>query len=343
MKHHGDFECPLCKRNFNDAVELALHEKTHAQIKDKYFSCTRCINTKFCMSFWEQAYLKHFLECHLHLPWQTLICQICQMGFVGKNNSHLSKLITRHNNVCHDMSKMCPENISRCTECPAYFKTSTQLQIHLEEIHTIKPGMICPECGKKFPKTRLLNLQQHMISVHKYDQSNYPFAFREPTCTRRFTVEESMELHFQRVHAATKVVSKQMCPLSKRDILNSAFKKHTSICGKPAKRLHVCETCGKAFPAKERLARHRLTHSTRNEWEFCCETCGKKCSTKQKLDEHTRTHTKEKPFQCSYCDEKYAHRHNLRAHVNRKHGDLTQDIARKFDKTNLSSRKGIPM
>lgn len=69
----------------------------------------------------------------------------------------------------------------------------------------------------------------------------------------------------------------------------------------------------------------------------------KKCLTKAKLTEHMRTHTQEKPFQCAYCGEKYAHRHNLRNHVNSKHGDIAQDIAKKVYKPNLTSRKGIPI
>lgn len=62
-------------------------------------------------------------------------------------------------------------------------------------------------------------------------------------------------------------------------------------------------------------------------WEFCCETCGKTCMAKEKLITHIRTHTNEKPFQCPHCSGVYAHRHNLRIHINSKHADIAQDLA----------------
>lgn len=54
-----------------------------------------------------------------------------------------------------------------------------------------------------------------------------------------------------------------------------------------------------------------------------------------------RTHTKEKPFVCQICGEKYAHRHNLRNHVNSKHeGEGVQDLPRKRKMRFYVSRKG---
>ncbi|XP_050303206.1 zinc finger protein OZF-like [Anthonomus grandis grandis] len=51
----------------------------------------------------------------------------------------------------------------------------------------------------------------------------------------------------------------------------------------------------------------------RNEKEVCSE-CGKEVLA-YRIQDHMRTHTKEKPFNCSICEAKFADRSNLRRHV----------------------------
>ena len=113
---------------------------------------------------------------------------------------------------------------------------------------------------------------------------------------------------------------------------------------KPPSSKHICELCGKVFKDKGKLEDHKMSHLGPESWKFACEICGKKCLTKQKLDEHQRTHTKEKPFVCQICGVAYAHRHNLRLHVNSKHGSEVEDKPRKFVKVNteyFTKRKAI--
>lgn len=177
------------------------------------------------------------------------------------------------------------------------------------------------QLANKVPTPRLLysNLNTHIY----FENETFLIGQR-----RRL---EIMESNFDYFHFQTK---RGPCKLDFVSISHKYPRKYK-------KRRHVCDECGKAFKRADHLHGHKLSHAGPDNWKFCCEICGKKCSTKQKLEEHF-THSKEKPFQCSYCGEKYAHRHNLRAHVNRKHGDLTQDVARTFDKSNLTSKKAIP-
>lgn len=183
-----------------------------------------------------------------------------------------------------------------------------------------------------------------MEMVHKQDPSKFPTACRDAECLERFLSEQTMEAYAIFCHTNADINRK--CPQCQKDLLGAtAARLH--MCGnitkKPRVRSDICETSGKAFIDKHVPQKHQLTHTGPESWAFSCETCKKKCMTKQKLEEHMRIHTQDKPFQCSYCGHKHAHRHNLRIHVHIKHGDIAQDIPHRFDKTYLTSRKGIPL
>lgn len=347
-RHHGTFECHVCSQVLQDAVKLALHEKGHFLQKQtkttkQSIECSRC-EEKFWHVREHQKYLRHFLEVHLSLPGANVVCSVCQMGHIRKNMCHGNRLKTEHFKTYHDVSNLDPANIRKCGECPAYFKDFRQLQHHKEEVHDVPSATTCSDCGKKYCSR--ITLRKHLEKVHKLDSSQLPVACRDPQCSGRFPTEECMEMHAVRVHSVKQKIYK--CPKCQKLFLMGVIKRHTQQCGmdkklkKPVNRSFVCETCGKAFVSQENLRLHNLSHVGPEGWEFCCEICSKKCLTKQKLEEHRRTHSKEKPFQCDHCGEKYAHRHNLRNHVNNKHGDIAEDVARSFNKANLSSRKGIP-
>lgn len=353
-KHHGNFSCQTCQEEINNAIDLALHECKHCSSDKSKIQCSRCIMT---FSNDDQVgrpkYVKHFLDQHLSLPWVTVICKICQAGDVVvdyKRGSKKKRAI--HFWRFHNVSNMDPAKVAKCDEpeCPAFFKNFRQLQSHKRSIHEAGSSKVCKECGRKL-KT-LKGLKTHLVTVHKYDPTDptkFPVACKDPGCPERFTTKELMECHASYCHDNIPSVK---CPKCQKvfygdHILRRHLELQTCDTNKakriPVQSTFVCETCGKIFLDKYRLHLHNLAHLGPDAWEFCCETCGKKCMTKQKLGEHMRTHTQDKPFQCSYCGEKYAHRHNLRIHVNNKHGDIAQDVPQRFDKTNLTSRKGIPL
>ncbi|XP_073404695.1 uncharacterized protein [Dendrobates tinctorius] len=76
--------------------------------------------------------------------------------------------------------------------------------------------------------------------------------------------------------------------------------------------IYTCIDCGKGFPFKSKLIRHRRTHT--GEAPYNCKDCGRCFKHKTSLADHKRIHTGEKPFACSYCPQRFAHRSTVLDH-----------------------------
>jgi KRAB domain-containing zinc finger protein len=76
----------------------------------------------------------------------------------------------------------------------------------------------------------------------------------------------------------------------------------------------ICEVCGQECP-EEKLRDHiKMMHETGT---FPCQTCGKVFDHKDRLAQHMFTHTKS--HICEYCGQAFAHTGPLNAHVEAKH------------------------
>ncbi|CAI9739551.1 finger 577-like [Octopus vulgaris] len=75
---------------------------------------------------------------------------------------------------------------------------------------------------------------------------------------------------------------------------------------------HICGFCGKGYCRKDRLDRHKLTHS--EEKPHKCDFCGKGYCRKDHLDRHKITHSGAKPHECNFCDKKFYRKDHLDKH-----------------------------
>ena len=82
---------------------------------------------------------------------------------------------------------------------------------------------------------------------------------------------------------------------------------------------HVCEECGRSFPRKSHLKRHRLNAHNTEEKAHKCEQCGKKFKDKAYLAQHLNTHKDIKPHQCQHCDANFATWSGMDKHIRYKH------------------------
>lgn len=92
---------------------------------------------------------------------------------------------------------------------------------------------------------------------------------------------------------------------SRRNRLNAHLARHSSV------RPHSCDKCDQRFITRWDLTLHLRIHSG----VFSCEYCGKAFPAKGKLERHRRTHTGERPFPCDLCNKAFSEKRNLENHL----------------------------
>ncbi|CAL8112088.1 unnamed protein product [Orchesella dallaii] len=362
-QQHGTFPCSLCDFVETYAPKLALHELTHEgsllavternnsirriRINKKYPSKNRrtfpdlnCARCTFSTAN-KGVYVMHHLEQHLGVPFKIVSCPICK----HKTNDPYS--LQRHTKEFHNIEGMAPDEVSRCEKCPAYFGKYLQLISHNAKIHG-DDHFKCVDCGKRFKNQYCLT--EHRVRKHKKNVADFQFFCDVEGCSgvRRFETKRHLEWHKIATHSGGYDDHALICSKCGKKFLSvGAVKNHMRVHDenreerikiKQSEKKCVCDECGKAFKNNNVLAVHKLVHSGPSSWKYSCPVCEKKCISEDKLYDHLRTHTNEKPYFCQFCEEEYAHGHNLRNHMNKQHN--ANVIARKYDATKLESRKG---
>lgn len=92
----------------------------------------------------------------------------------------------------------------------------------------------------------------------------------------------------------------------------------------PEDNSHTCQTCGKGFDTKRKLALHQSFHDRKHAGErsYKCSHCEKNFYGNWWLQRHLRTHTEERPYKCTHCEKAFKDSWSLRRHM-RTHHDET--------------------
>lgn len=86
-------------------------------------------------------------------------------------------------------------------------------------------------------------------------------------------------------------------------------------------KVYICDFCHKTFNSKNKIKQHVITHINEGRRKFLCVACGFQFCSKFGLGQHIRAiHEKEQRFQCNICQRRFAHKHNLKTHMNRHEG-----------------------
>ncbi|XP_077111285.1 uncharacterized protein LOC143767141 [Ranitomeya variabilis] len=89
---------------------------------------------------------------------------------------------------------------------------------------------------------------------------------------------------------------------------------HTKIINRvPTIQEFFCEDCGKCFPQRSILVKHKKVHTV--ERPFSCSECGKCFTRKPHLFQHLKIHTGEKPYSCSECGKCFSQKSDLVKHL----------------------------
>lgn len=79
---------------------------------------------------------------------------------------------------------------------------------------------------------------------------------------------------------------------------------------------YICKICSETFDTNEEYQLHKkaLKHNVINVQKRACHICSK-TFTNSKLRQHMLSHTKEKPYECRICSQRFSIRSNLKRHT----------------------------
>ncbi|XP_044743370.1 gastrula zinc finger protein XlCGF57.1-like [Chrysoperla carnea] len=166
-------------------------------------------------------------------------------------------------------------------------------------------GLTCNICHKEI-STRS-TLLRHM-EIH--DQ-NRALKYKCNLCNKGFYAEENLKKHINRHMGKTKLQC-DLCP--KRFYVLSALGVHykSSHKIKPKR----CTRCPLEFYHPLQLEQHEQTH---DEKKLICDVCGKVFPKKNKLTRHKKNHTQDRPFTCSICNKCFKTKGSLQTHIKLRH------------------------
>lgn len=164
----------------------------------------------------------------------------------------------------------------------------------------------CKKCSSEFQTQRLLRMHSKM-HLFKKAKTKIKTDRKQSQCTiclDKFPSNKVVQKHMREQHGHKRKERKS--------------KENTQNCNE---NLFVCDYCNKSFNTKNKIKHHLVTHINEGRIKYLCVTCGNQFCSKFGLTQHIRAiHDKEQRFQCTKCDRRFAHKHNLKTHMNRHEG-----------------------
>ena len=174
-----------------------------------------------------------------------------------------------------------------CTECDYKFATKSELEMHVDAMHS---DTDCTQCDYK--GTTKEGLILHM-KTHNSEENPYACTLCEYKCTSQDALKKHMETHNDNNVQCPKCDYKGLT----KDSLILHMKTHIS---EPES--FVCSLCGYKCSSQETFQKHMTLH---NGNTFPCSKCVYKGVTKDSLILHMETHNSEADsFACPLCDHK---------------------------------------
>ncbi|XP_055632572.1 zinc finger protein 62 homolog [Toxorhynchites rutilus septentrionalis] len=320
----GSTGCCGCDVVCDSEVELRRHiEEEHSQKlssidNEDQFECNRCFD---CFPTSHQLTL-HKAQAQNRLYYQ---CRTEDCGYRTPDKKQIVKHVTT-TNAHRDLSHKQPtkrkkkqpkdDNMTCCVaRCYETFNSYEELQIHAETAHELlriqhtqsrkSENTACDICFKGFENVQAYTRHRMVDRTRKHVCL---------TCGAQYVSKSNLIQH-ERSNCG-KIATFQCTQCDKAFVTVGGLKNHQEVHGN--KRSFVCDICGRAFLRKSVLNDHMNTvHSTLRL--FKCSLCPKSFASRNIFQSHQLTHTKERPYQCRYCDKRYFKTSDRTLHENQVH------------------------
>lgn len=345
LEHHEvtaeekNFPCPQCPAKFacRKSVETHLEGKHLCHSTFERQKCEVCRILVPISKIKEHLRLEHDLQ-------DSITCKLCSAEY-----------ITVEQMITHQMRHRKRSKIMACHLCDEKYTFLRDFHVHYFTAHGIGQKLSCEKCkwesfsefsfkrhqkncpqehkdstsNAKAPRPRRLNcpdclkvfstldyVLQHRIKEHGHPPIKCPYT----SCDKTFQLRRHLKIHTISGHRGISFCKETLrCEhcgdvfQSTREIEQHKSQKHSE------ERPFVCDTCGKGFKLHTYLQSHiKVVHLKKKKPSSCsktvCDTCGKSIAH-SRFKEHLRTHTKERPYTCTFCGQKFRQRISWTTHV----------------------------
>lgn len=308
----GAFQCEKCKRlyktihSLNSHIENVCANKVDVQFKEELdrFYCLfdSCSNGEVGFES-RLAVENHWANEHVPDEEKIIPCYLCQQKFATAN--------AKREHMSRDHTKS-----YQCEVCSETFLLESQLNKHLQSHE---------EAVKKEDNVGNSNVLTLPPPFMLLPERSYLCLKCGQAMTPEYGKKHEANCDGQRIKKPEfKVVDKLFVCTAEGCNLEQGFKS-VSLLLKHFHENHVkegdktfdCEYCGKRFTLQAARNKHvKLIHVK----SYTCDICGKSFASKEKVTRHRYTHTGEKPHACDICDYRSTSSYNLNRHKTVSHG-----------------------
>ncbi|XP_055617079.1 uncharacterized protein LOC129762640 [Toxorhynchites rutilus septentrionalis] len=184
--------------------------------------------------------------------------------------------------------------------------------IKLEVNGIVRYAKVCELCGKQVERSRF----EYHMNAH-YGHTPYACSFEG--CDKKYSDKSIRDKHEVAIHGEDGYIFQ--CDQCDRKFKQKAkYECHYAV--KHKSQELPCGICGKLLPHKHILKKHMRIHAQSYE----CHVCGKVLQKKYTLKIHMRVHTKEKPYQCELCEQRFMLKVQLKTHLLKVHGVVLEEL-----------------